>query len=88
VRAGINEGRIGDLAAIVYAPWYFQALSPKKHAAQDRLSVPLVMQMRSDLKKLEIDCQPDLTKPHIADLTKPEIDQRARDGRHQGYTKG
>jgi len=67
VRAGINEGRIGHLAAIVYAPWYFQALSLKTHAAQDRL-------MRSDLKKLEIDGQPDLTKPHIADLTKPDID--------------
>jgi len=38
------------------------------------------MQMRSDLKKLEIDGQPDLKKP--------DIDQRARDGRHQGYTKG
>ena len=31
------------------------------------------MQMRSDLKKLEIDCPSDLTKPHVADLTKPDI---------------
>lgn len=31
------------------------------------------MQARSDLKKLEIDGHPDLTKPYIADLKKPEI---------------
>jgi len=76
------------LAAIVYAPWYFQALSPKTHARQDRLSVPLVMQARSDLSKLDIDGPSDLTKPHVADLTKPDIGQRVRDGECQGCIKG
>ena len=88
LRAEINEGRIGDLAAIVYAPWYFQALRPKTHARQDRLSPLLVMQARSYLSKLDIDGPSDLTKPHVADLTKPDTGQRARDGECQGYVKG
>jgi len=35
------------------------------------------MQARSDLKKLEIAGHPDLTKPDIADLKKPETQGRA-----------
>lgn len=74
----INEGRIGDLAAIVSLPWYFQALI-RKHV-QRRIGFRHYLQCRrvsADLSKLDIDGQQDLTEPHIADLTKPDI-QRPR----------
>jgi len=46
------------------------------------------MQALADLSKLDIDGQQDLTKPHITDLTKPDIGQQAHDGRPQGFRKG
>jgi len=46
LNAGIDEGRIGNLAAIVYTPWYFQALTLKTLATQDSLSPPRVVQKR------------------------------------------
>lgn len=89
----ITEGRIGDMAAIVIHGLEIPSLSRYCSPTQDRLSVPLVMQARSDLKKPEIQEPRLLANVSVArirragrmlmfvkvcDLKKPEIGHGSR----------